>query len=146
MLKEIANLKIPLEDKELEIIKARLDLSYCQLAEDNKRWYLDQIMLRAAALCGSKLPATEFFADIISDELDIFLLKYVKGQLSFQEILLALRFNSRGGFRNIEGLEIDNVPFSGNSFNIEYFAKIIACYMGLRNQMDRKLQNFIDGY
>jgi len=120
-------------------------VSFCQIDENKLRWHIDQIMLKGAAISGCPLPNTEFFADVISDEVKAFILEFGYEELTYSEIILAMRANSKGGLKYPTGIELDQVTFFGNCFNIDYFAKVISNYMAMRNILDRKLQNFIDG-
>ena len=145
-LKEIKNIEVKLTNFEDKVIDARLDgLSFNQIDENKLRWHVDQIMLRGAAISGCAIPATEFFAEIISEELTEYILNYGYKELTYSEILLALRINSKGGYRFPTGIELEPVTFFGNCFNIDYFSKVISNYMAIRNLLDRKLQNIIDG-
>ena len=74
-----------------------------------------------------------------------YILNYGYAELTYSEILLALRINSKGGYRFPTGIELEPVTFFGNCFNIDYFSKVISNYMAIRNLLDRKLQNIIDG-
>lgn len=133
----------PIEKK---IIDCRCKgLSFCQLAKDELVYAIDQIMLRGAAISGCALPQTEFFAGFISSELSIFINKFGYGELTLEEILLAMRLNSKGLWYP-SGLEIDPIQFTGVCFNVNYIAKVLANYMIMRNQLDRVFQNQIDGY
>ncbi len=102
-------------------------------------------MLHGAGISGCPLPSTEFFAEIIAEEILEFILNFGYADLTYEEILLALRINSKGGFKHPSGLELDPVPFYGNCFNVDYFAKVMANYQVIRNYVDRKLQNYLDG-
>lgn len=106
----------------------------------------DQIMLRCASFSGCPLPNTEFFADIISEELVIFISTCGYGGLTQAEILLAIRINYNSALRFPKGLEVERVEFFGNCFNVSYVAKLLANYMQIRNMLDRKFQNYLDGY
>lgn len=146
MLNEVSNLKIPLNEFESKIIAARLEsVSFCQIEESKLRWHIDQIMLKGAAISGCALPNTEFFADVISEEIKSFILEFGYEELTYHEIILAMRANSKGGLKYPSGIELDQVVFFGNCFNVDYFAKVISNYMAMRNILDRKFQNFIDG-
>lgn len=146
-LTEISVLGIKLTDFEEKIVSARLDgLSFSQINQDKVRWNIDQIMLRGAAISGCVVPNTEFFAEIIAEELLTFILEFGYGDLSYSEILLALRVNAKGGYKFPSGVDLEIVPFFGNCFNIDYFSKVISNYKIIRNGLDRKLQNIIDGY
>lgn len=147
MLNEIENTGIGLTELENKIISARLDgVSFNQIASDKLRWYVDQIMLRGAAISGCVVPGTEFFAEIISEEITEFILGFGYGELTYAEILLAMRFNSKGGFKFPTGVELESVSFFGHCFNVDYFSKVLLNYYSIRKLLDRKLQNFIDGH
>jgi hypothetical protein len=129
------------------ILKSRLDgYSFCQLSKEKKRYATDNIMLRGAAISGCALPETEFFATYISEELEIFISDFGFEELTLSELLLALRLNSKNEMKYTSGDEITNVQFSGKCFNVDFFSKVLRNYMILRNNLDRKIQNHIDGY
>lgn len=129
------------------ILEARHEgLSFCQLSEKDKRYATDNLMLRGAAISGCPLPTTEFFAGYISEELEIFISKFGYEELTLAELLLSLRLNSKNEMKYPSGLEIEAAQFSGNCFNIDFFAKVLKNYMNLRLLLDRKFQNVIDGY
>lgn len=121
-------------------------LSFCQLEPNDVRVATDKILLKGAAICGCKLPQTEGFAEVISDEITIFILEHGYSQLTEEEIFLSLRINARGELKFPSGVEVEQVQFSGNSMNIDYLSKVLSNYMKLRNILDRKFQNHIDGY
>lgn len=123
-----------------------MGLAFCQIDDKNVRWHIDQIMLNGAAISGCSLPNTEFFAEIIADNLLDFILNYGYGDYSYEEILLAMKLNSKGGYLYPSGLELETIVFSGTCFNIDYFSKVISNYSKIRTMLDRKLQNVIDGH
>jgi hypothetical protein len=132
---------------EQKIIKSRLaGCSFGQLDDDDTKLAVDQIMLRVAAICGCALPNTEFFAKFIAEEISIFISDFGYVDLTLEEILLAFRFNSRGGLKYPNGELIEFIFFTGNCVNVDYISKVLSNYMSLRIILDRKLQNKIDGY
>jgi len=132
---------------EAKILKARNSgLSFCQIEEGLIRATLDQVMLRGAAIYGCPLPQTEFFAGYIASELQILIKDFGFEELTEEEILLALRLNYCGGVKFPSGVEIEKITFSGNTFNIFFIASVLEMYMKLRNILDRKCENLIDGY
>lgn len=146
MLKDLAD-TIKLTKTERRIIDARLvGVSFSQLSEKEVKFTVDQIMLRVAAICGCALPNTEFFAKFISEEISKFILDFSYGDLTLEEILLAFRLNSYGGLRFSSGEPMNTIAFTGNCVNVDYIAKILSNYISIRNFLDRKLQNKIDGY
>jgi hypothetical protein len=125
------------------VLDARLSgLSIGQMSEAELKVATDQIILRGAAITGCDLPATSFFADIISDEVAQLLSMPTYQALTEGEIILAMRFNSQGNTPP----DSTEVKFSGKTFYIGYLARVLENYMALRNLFDRKLQNVIDGY
>jgi len=121
-------------------------VSFCHIPELEMRWHIDQIMLRGAAIGGCAIPNTEFFAEIIGDELQGFILNFGYAEFTYEEILLAMRLNAKGGYKYQSGAELESIAFYGTCFNIDYFSKIMGNYSAIRTQLDRKLQNQIDGY
>lgn len=121
-------------------------LSFCQLNESQQRYGTDKIIFNGAAISGSPLPQTEGFAQVIANEIVIFLLGYLNGELTLEEVLEAIRFNAICDLRYPGGEYVDRPVFSGNCFHVSFLAKIVHNYTALRNSLDRKLQNLIDGY
>ena len=147
MLKEIEDILPKINDAEKLIFESRQKgISFCNIPESEIQWHIDQIMLRGAAIGGCAVPNTEFFAEIIGEELTYFIINSGYGELTYEEILLALRLNAKGGLKHSSGMDIEPIHFFGVCFNIDYFSKIMANYMSFRNQLDRKIQNKIDGY
>lgn len=132
---------------EEKIVDARCyGKSFFEMNESELRHAVDQIMLRGAAISGCPLPQTEFFAGYIAEELIIFINDFGYKELTFNEILLAIRLNSCGGLSFSSGLGIDPIQFFGTSFNVDYISKVLSNYISIRRQLDRKFQNSIDGY
>lgn len=148
MLSELPEeIALILNNHEKKVIKARLtDCSFSQIEEKYIQWHIDQVMIRAAAIGGCAIPNTDFFAQIIGEELLDFIVNFGFGELTYEEIILAFKLNATGAVRFPSGDYMDRVTFSGTCFNIDYLSKILSNYMLLRNSLDRKIQNKIDGY
>lgn len=130
-----------------QIVEARSKgLSFCELSELETRVAIDQIMFRGAAVCGCLLPQTEFFAKIIAEEIASFLLRFGYEELTEAEILLAMHLNAMGKIRNPAGEDFEQVQFSGVSINVVYLGKILKNYKALRDSLDLKIKNQLDGY
>lgn len=139
--------KLRLTEIEKKIVKSRLSgLSFCQLPESELRFTADQIILNAAAISGCPTPETDFFADILTNQINEYISEFGFDDLTVKEIILAFQLNTKGGLRSPSGLEIDKVNFSGHCFNIDFMSGVLSNYMVLRNHLNRKLENFIDGY
>jgi hypothetical protein len=136
-----------LTEIEVMIINARLKGgSFVLLSTDDQKHACDQIMLKGAAISGCALPQTEFFAEIISDQICDFVSKFGYGELTVDEIVLSLQMNAKGGLRYPSGVEVEQIPFVGSCFHIDFLGKVLHNYMTLRDILDRKFKNFIDGY
>lgn len=133
--------------QEMMIADARSEgLSFCELKDLEMRVVVDQIMFRGAAITGCCLPQTESLAKFIADEIIILIFNFGYQELTEQEIFLSMRLNALGDLRNPCGEDFKQVSFSGNSMNTVYLAKVFKNYMSLRNNLDRKIQNELDGY
>lgn len=136
-----------LTEIERRIVAARLDgFSVIQLDGAAARTTGDQIMLQAAAIVGCPTPQTDFFAEVLTTAMMNYLKDFGYGELTLSEIILAIQLNTQGGLRFPSGLEVEKVPFFGVCFNIDFLSRILSNYMIFRNHLDRKFENFIDGY
>jgi hypothetical protein len=120
--------------------------SFCYLEGNNLRVATDKIIIKGAAIAGCPMPQTEGFAEILSEEVVIFINDFGYSELTLEEILLAFRINAKGNIKLVSGNELDQVDFVGSNFNITFMGKILNNYLVLRRCVDRKLQNMIDGY
>jgi hypothetical protein len=148
LLKELPETNgLRLTELERRIIDARLiGLSLNQLESTELKTSADQIMLQAAAITGCPFPQTDFFAGILANTMMDYLKDFGFGELTLEEIILAMKLNTKGGLRLPSGLEVDKVVFTGLCFNVDFLSKILSNYMVFRNSLDRKFENFIDGY
>lgn len=147
MLKDLPKEKIKLSTYELLIIEARCKgVSFCSMEYDEAKPCIDKVLLNGAAITGAALPITDFFADIISFEVFTFINDFGYGEITLEEVLLALRINSKGGMRMPDGRTLETIQFYGNCFNVAFLAAVLENYNLLRITLERKLQNFIDGY
>ncbi|HRP30498.1 MAG TPA: hypothetical protein PKV73_01335 [Agriterribacter sp.] len=132
---------------EKKIIEARLTgTSFGQMSDDEIRVCVDKMILNCSAIVGCGLPQTDYFADILTDAVKTYLVDYGYEILTNTEVMLAMNLNEKRGIRLVSGLELESVAFSGNHFNVSYLAKVIQNYLVIRGQLDRKLQNHIDGF
>ncbi len=137
MLKDVVE-GIKLTREEKLIAEARGNgPSFEDLPVSAREVLVDEIMLRIASICGCSLPNTEFFAKYIADEISIFILKFGYGNLAGEEIFLAFRINC---------VRLEPVHFTGNCVNVDHISKVLAYYFDLRNLLDKKIKNKIDGY
>lgn len=120
--------------------------SFSELDEVELRLATDKIILNCSAITGCELPFTELFADTISTSIVSFIEKFEYSDLNVSEVILAMEFNLKHQLRMPSGIELQEVIFVGRCPNISYLSKIMYNYMVIRNNIDRRLQNLIDGY
>lgn len=107
---------------------------------------MDKLILNCAGITGSGLPQTDFFADIITEQVQTYLMDYGYEILTYAEVMFAMNANEKRNLRLPSGLELEYVTFTGNHFNVAFLAKILNNYLILRTNLDRRLQNLIDGF
>lgn len=147
MLGELPKDKIRLSNvEELIIAKRLVGISFCQIEPDKVKSNIDHLILKASAITGCELPQTEFFADVLTQEIVEFLNEFGYEEFTIAEMIFAIRLNSRIDLRWPSGNELEQVQFSGRNFNINFFSRVLFNYDQLRKSLDRKFQNFIDGY
>lgn len=103
-------------------------------------------MLKGAAISGCPTPLTEGFAQIIANELIVFINEYGYGNLTLQEVLTAMRLNAAGHWKWPSGDTVERIEFSGTCFNVTFISKVLYPYFAIRSNMDRKFQNKLDGH
>lgn len=136
-----------LTEVEKKIISARLEgKSICQLTDESLRVAADQIILKSAYIVGCPTPETEFYSEGLAKEMIEYLNEFGFSELTLNEIILAIRLNTKGGLKYPSGTDVEKIIFSGTCFNIDFLSKILSNYMTFRNILDRKIENFIDGY
>jgi hypothetical protein len=146
-LEELAKESKNLNPTEKKIVLSRLKgQSFSDLSQTDIRLATDKIMITGAAIYGCPLPTTEGFAEIISDQLTIFLNQFGYGKLTVSEIILSMHLNAAGVMRYSSGDYVERIEFSGQTFNVNFISKILQVYRNLRASLDRKFENQIDGY
>lgn len=132
---------------EKKIIDARLNgLSFLELDKKELQLSTDQIILRCSAIYGCEMPYTELFANVLSEEIISFVNGFLYGSLTLAEIILAMEINLPQTFLLSNAVELEEVNFSGRCVNVCFIAKVLKNYKLLRNSLDRKIQNQIDGH
>ena len=129
------------------MIDARLEgKAFSEMTENETRVAIDQIILRCSADVGCDLPFTDMFANVLSEQIILFIDNCGYLNYTLKEILLSLQINLMHPLPSYLAVEVDEVKFSGRCVNVSFMSKTLNNYKAIRNQLDRKLQNFIDGY
>lgn len=147
LLKELSETLKRQTEIEKKIIRARLDgKSLSEMDEKEQRVLCDNIIFKCSAFTGCELPATDYFADILSESILAFFMELGYSDLTLNEMILALSLNCTHQQKLPGNIELPEVVFSGKGANISYLSKVVGRYMILRNYLDRRFQNLIDGY
>lgn len=143
MRKELKNLT---EIEHLIIDKRISGAAFYELNELELRVATDKIIFVCSAVTGCELPATDIFAEALSGEIIKTINECGYGDLSLEEIFLSLRINQKNNLRTPSGIDIEEIQFSGRCVNTTFLSRVLSNYMVIRNMLDRKFQNKIDGY
>lgn len=136
-----------LTDLELKICNARIsDISLFTFDKKELPGIFNTILLRICALSGSTLPNDESFIFIIREELIDFILNFGYEDYTASEITLAFDINCSINLKYPSGIDANRISLFGQYLSVDYISKILFNYSGLRNLLDRKFQNQIDGY
>lgn len=106
----------------------------------------DFVLLKIAGISGIKIPFDAAFIQIIKEQVVKFLLNFGYDELNLSEIILAFELNCKIYLKYPVGIEISHIPICGEHINVDYVSQVLYNYMTIRNLLDRKLQNLIDGY
>ena len=132
---------------DLKIVDARCDSKrIVELDEADRKIAAAQIVFTGTCLTGCNTPSTDAFMDALCEEILIFITEFGYSDLTEEEINLSLRINCKGGYKFESGLDIRPIQFTGYTFNVNFLADVLSNYISIRKMLDRKFQNFIDGY
>ena len=143
----MTNSKIKLTSYDRQIIEARTDgFSFCEMSQDEMTWSIDQILVRGVAIYGCTVPDSDFLAGFFNEEFTRFIVEFGYSEFTLQEILFAMQLNCQPDVSYPSGNHVEPIPFSGVYFNVAFLAKILNQYKHLRAGVERKIQNYLDGY
>lgn len=126
---------------ELKIISSRLDKpDFSSIDEETKKDLIDKFIVDASTIVGCPLPTTELFADSLSVQIIRYLTDFGFGNLTLDELNLALLLNLNGDI----GIDNSVVEFTGKFINVAFLAKVLKRYMIARKIVDGKIINNLD--
>lgn len=136
-----------LVEVDYRIIDSRLEgISIFQYESLELKKYFNVVMLKISAITGAVIPPDARFIEIIRDEIVDFLLKFGYSNLTISEIILAFNLNSSIDMRYPVGIDLSKIELFGAHLNVDYISRVLHNYTTIRNLLDRKLENTIDGY
>lgn len=136
-----------LTEVDYKVLDARCEgISLFEYSAENLNEQFDEVILRIAAISGAKVPADTFFIEMLKQELIAFLMKFGYSSLTIAEILLAFQINSKINIKYPIGIDVTHVGITGDCINVDYISQVLYPYMTIRNLLDRKLENSINGY
>mgnify|MGYP000199211847 FL=1 len=139
--------KVNLTNYERQIIEARSSgNSFLEMDLDEITWSIDQILVRGVAIYGCTVPESNFLAGFFNEEFSKFITEFGFSDYTLQEILLAMQLNCKRDVNYLSGNNIEPIPFTGHYFNVCFLSQILDNYRNLRYGVERKIQNYLDGY
>ena len=142
-MSELPKENVRLTQIELKILEARIG-SDGNIADSED--FGEELLLKTSAIHGVKIPDSVGFSEILSGEIENMILEGDFSILSYEEVLLAIRINANSSFQFPSSTDVEKVKFYGNFVSPEFISKILLNYMTVRNELDKKLKNFIDGF
>lgn len=129
------------------IFDARISeaLSFYQLTSVEQQAVSFEFIFKASAISGIKLPTNEHLINITESELSKYILSFGFKELNEQEFGVALQINLPKYFSYPSGINLSEIEPFGDVLSVSYLGKILLNYQVIRNMVDRKLKNFIDG-
>lgn len=103
----------------------------------------DELQLVACISHSISPPYSSLISELVAKEIVVMMGRFP--DLTYEETLLAIRFNADAGLAVPKNTDIEKIKFSGNFIGINFLSQIFKNYMSLRNLLDQKLKNFIDG-
>lgn len=119
---------------------------FSEMSETELQAAADKIILKCSAFTGGEMPFTDFFASILSESIIDFLQRMGYAILNLNEIILSMEMNLSHAHKLPSGIELIQVDFSGRCVNLTFISKVLHNYMVVRNYLDRRFQNFMEGY
>lgn len=120
--------------------------AFSEIPEDKVRQATDRIILSAAAITGCGLPETELMATYLSEEIITFINGHYP-EYTLEEIITAMRVNALPGLSYTQSLNpIEKAVCPQKRISVEFLAVVLKNYWSLRHQLDRKIENKINGY
>lgn len=106
----------------------------------------DELLLQSSAIHGVKPPDSQLFSEIISTEIEEMITSGGFSSLGYEEILFAIRLNAWHDFDLPGSLDVERIKFFGAFISPDFLSRVLKNYVTIRNFLDRKLKNFIDGF
>jgi hypothetical protein len=147
-LRDRARKELQLTKIEQLIWKARAEsneLSFSELDMDNKIVGVRELVLFATVSYGFPALNQDHLLDILEQGIISQIGRFGFKNLNLPELMLALQLNMKTDLNIPDGIEIEEVNPTGSFFNVNFLSKVLKNYMVIRNLLDKKIKNMIDG-
>lgn len=121
-------------------------VSFSEMDADERQLAWDNILFYGTACTGCQVPTTDILASRIASQISNYIFSFGYKDYTEREIELAMQLNAHNNFDELGALDLKVVEFTGIYFNLNYFASVLGNYKKIRDHIDRKFQNFLDGY
>ncbi len=141
---ETDGLRITSEQK--KIMAARFDgISFWEIPESKHQFLVDEIIFTIAASVGATPPESEMLARYLSEEMILAITDFGYSHLTLAEIKLAIRLNLLPILKNPAGEDLKAVATPAN-ICVSFLVAVLGNYCVLRNNLDRLIENKINGH
>jgi hypothetical protein len=141
---EADGLRITSEQKRIMAARFKGD-SFFEIPAEKHPFIVDEIIFTICANAGCELPASEMLARYLSEELIIAVSELGYSHLTLEEIKLAIRVNVLPILKNPGGNDLKTVDAT-RSVSVGFLAPVLKNYCVLRDNLDRLIENKLNGY
>lgn len=103
------------------------------------------LIVKSTTIMGFKIIPNEMFITDLSESIIEFLIDFRYDGLSWEEIYLAIRINGFSDKKQLSRIEFDYTPMETPHFNIAFLSSCLSSYMNVRNIVQSKIENMING-
>jgi len=155
----------PLSEIEKRIIEARsTGLSISEYSDSTIKREIGHMIVKISIISGHKIPHVpeeepkkkksnkkadddddEPLQYILADEVIFFLKEHGYENFTIEELLTAFRINCSSTLKYPSELEATHVNVFGEFMSVDYISQVMKNYWILRERLDRKLCNAVDG-
>lgn len=133
-------------EKRIFNLRVSDDLSLWEIDKKLLIKQFDELLVRASAITGVSLQKQPLFFDLFKDELITYLLDFGYESLTLAEILYAFKLNTMVYVKYASGMEVPKVDLFGEFISVDYVSRLLYTYKILRDTLDSKVRNSIEGY
>lgn len=98
------------------------------------------------AIYGFFPPSSVDMMNLLAKEFKNYFLNHGFSYLSYEEFYLAMQLNARKNLSYPYSIESEPIKVSGATVSVKFVSDVMCLYLQFRSYLDRKIQNYIDGF